>query len=68
MKLEVTSATTCQAFPDGIEVRNITLAALTPDVGVREPPPPSGTFPVGHVAEAVKLVPLDGLGAVIVEA
>jgi hypothetical protein len=43
----------------------VILLALTPDVGVTDMPPPSGTFGAGHVAEAVTAVPLDGLGAVV---
>ena len=66
VKLAVTSATPCQALPDGIDERRVILVALGPEVGVTETPPPSGTFGAGHVAEAVTVVPLGGLAAVVV--
>ena len=66
VKLAVTTATACQALPDGIEDRRVILVAFAPDVGVTETPPPSGTFGVGHVAEAVTVVPLGGFATVVV--
>jgi hypothetical protein len=68
VKAAVVTAVACHPVAVGIDERKVIRVALAPEVGVIDPPPPSGTLPVGQFTLAATLVPFAGFAAVVVVA